>query len=314
MADSRFEADLRRYGPPTTARPISSLDEARAYCSQLASSHYENFSVVSWLLPRHLRQHFCNVYAYCRWADDLADEIGTSNERLALLKWWRGELLHCFAGQAHHPVFVALLPTIREFSIPEPPFLALLEAFERDQVQVRYATHTDILDYCRRSANPVGHLVLYLGRCYTPTNAALSDAVCTGLQLANFLQDVAEDFERGRIYLPQESCAEFGYTDECFRLKLVDARWRDIMKLEVDRASGYLHRGWPLVDQLPRELRFQVDLFVRGGLAILQAIRDADYDVWTTRPTIGKLTQLKLAANSWLRQRIKGRRAARDHG
>jgi squalene synthase HpnC len=313
MPDLRFEAELRRYGPQTHDIHVN-FDEASSYCRQLAASHYENFSVVSWLLPQNLRQHFCNVYAFCRWADDLADEIGTPDERLALLDWWRRELLDCLAGQARHPVFVALLPTIREFAIPETPFLALLEAFERDQRQTRYAAHAEVLDYCRRSANPVGHLVLYLGRCYTAANASLSDSVCTGLQLANFLQDVAEDFERGRVYLPQESCVEFCYTDECFQRKVVDDRWRSIMELEVERASEYLHRGWPLVDQLPREVRFQVDLFVRGGLAILQAIRDVDYDVWTARPTVGKLTQLKLAASSWLRQRVIGRRVARDQG
>ncbi len=313
MADRGFESELRRYGPEADSFHVS-IEEADAYCRHLASSHYENFSVVSWLLPQNLRQHFCNVYAYCRWADDLADETGTPSERLALLAWWRGELLDCLAGQARHPVFVALLPTIQEFSIPESPFLALLEAFERDQRQVRYATHAEILDYCRCSANPVGRLVLHLGRCYTQANASLSDSVCTGLQLANFLQDVAEDFERGRIYLPQASCAEFGYTDECFQKKVVDDQWRALMSAEVNRASDYLHRGWPLVDQLPQELRFQVDLFVRGGLAILQAIRDVEYDVWTARPTVGKLTQLKLAAKSWLRQRVTGRRTARDHG
>ncbi|HUG66906.1 MAG TPA: squalene synthase HpnC [Pirellulaceae bacterium] len=313
MADRRFEADLRRYGPSANDIHVS-FDEACSYCRRLASSHYENFSVVSCLLPRNLRQHFCNVYAYCRWADDLADEIGTPSERLALLDWWRRELLDCLAGQARHPVFVALLPTIQQFSIPATPFLDLLEAFERDQRQTRYATHAEVLDYCRCSANPVGHLVLYLGRCYSETNASLSDSVCTGLQLANFLQDVAEDFERGRVYLPQASIAEFGCTVECFPRKVVDDKWRSLMKSEVERASEYLHRGWPLVEQLPQELCFQVDLFICGGLAILQAIRDVDYDVWTARPTVGKLTQLKLAANSWLRQRVTGRRAARDHG
>ena len=172
MADRGFESELRRYGPEADSFHVS-IEEACAYCRHLASSHYENFSVVSWLLPQNLRQHFCNVYAYCRWADDLADETGTPSERLALLAWWRGELLDCLAGQARHPVFVALLPTIREFSIPESPFLALLEAFERDQRQVRYATHAEILDYCRCSANPVGRLVLHLGRCYTETNLSL---------------------------------------------------------------------------------------------------------------------------------------------
>ncbi len=313
MADKRFEADLSRYGPQAEATQVS-FQRACAYCRQLTASHYENFSVVSWLLPRALRQHFCNVYAYCRWADDLADEIGTPSERLVLLDWWRNELLDCLAGQARHPVFVALLPTIQQFEIPAAPFLSLLEAFERDQWQVRYTTHAELLDYCRCSANPVGHLVLYLGRCYSEPNALLSDSVCTGLQLANFLQDIAEDFEQGRIYVPQESCAEFGYTKACFQQRIVDERWRATMRAEVERASEHLQRGWPLVGRLPKELRFQVDLFIRGGFAILQAIRDVDYDVWTSRPTVGKLTQLKLAAGSWLRNSVTGREPARDHG
>ncbi|MDA1050615.1 MAG: squalene synthase HpnC [Planctomycetota bacterium] len=313
MSDPRFAADLRRFGPQAEGNRVSGA-EARLYCRRLASSHYENFSVVSWLLPRALRQHFCSVYAYCRWADDLADEIGTPSESLALLEWWRSQLLDCLEGEARHPVFVALLPTIRQFSIPAAPFRDLLEAFERDQQQVRYATHIELLEYCRCSANPVGHLVLYLGRCYSETTASLSDSVCRGLQLANFLQDVAEDFERGRIYLPQEICVEFGYTEECFQRRIVDDRWRAMMKAEVERASQHLHRGWPLVDRLPKELRFQVELIIRGGLAILQAIRDVDYDVWTARPKVGRLTQLRLAAGSWLRHSVIGRRPARDHG
>ena len=313
MNDLKFAADLRRYGPQAAKIDVS-VDEAFSYCRHLARSHYENFAVVSWLLPRRLRQHFCNIYAYCRWADDLADEVEGASERVALLRWWRGQLLDCFAGRTRHPVFVALLPTIQQFAIPATPLLELLEAFERDQRQVRYTTHAELLDYCRCSANPVGHLVLYLGHCYSEANALLSDSICTGLQLANFWQGVAEDFERGRIYLPQESCLEFGYTEECFQRRVVDERWRAMMQGEVGRASEYLHGGWPLVCQLPTELRFQVELFMRGGLAILQAIRDVDYDVWTTRPTVGKLTQLKLAAGIWLRQRVTGRRPTQDHG
>ncbi|MBC8353339.1 MAG: squalene synthase HpnC [Planctomycetes bacterium] len=313
MDDRRCAVELERYGPQAADVHLS-IDEASTYCRHLASSHYENFSVVSWLLPHHLRQHFCNVYAYCRWADDLADEAGTPSERLELLDWWRTQLLDCFNGSAKHPVFIAILPTIQQFSIPTQPFLDLIKAFERDQKQVRYATHDELLDYCRCSANPVGHLVLHLGRCHSETNASLSDSVCTGLQLANFLQDVAEDFSRGRIYLPQDVRDVFGYTEDCFERRVVDERWRALMKSEVERASEYLHRGRPLVDQLPKELRFQVELFIRGGLAILQAIRLARYDVWTRRPTVGKLTQLKLASSCWLRQRVTGWRVPRDQG
>ena len=313
MTDRRFEDELLRYGPQAGGI-IMTVEEANSYCRRLASSHYENFSVVSFLLPRELRQHFCNLYAYCRWADDLADEVGTSQDRLELLAWWRHELRACLDGQVRHPVFIALLPTIQQFAIPETPFFALLDAFERDQHQTHYATHEDVLNYCKCSANPVGHLVLHLGRCHTPANVLLSDSICTGLQLANFLQDVAEDLDRGRIYLPRESWGQFNYTEECFRQRICDDRWQSLMKVEVERASDYFYHGWPLVDQLPKELRFQIDIVVRGGLAILQAIRDLRYDVWTARPTIGKLRQLNLAAGSWLRQRVLRLTTAREQG
>lgn len=313
MGERQFETELLRYGPEVDY-PREAIDEARAYCRQLAASHYENFTVASWMLPRNLRQHFCNIYAYCRWSDDLADEVASPDESLLLLDWWRGQLSGCFAGEVRHPVFVALRDTIHEFAIPQQPLAALLDAFERDQQQDRYATHAELLDYCRCSANPVGHLVLYLGRCYDEQTVSLSDAVCTGLQLANFLQDVGEDFNRGRIYIPQDVCVEFDYDQECFQGRVVDDRWRSMMASEVERAARYLNCGWPLVDAMPKELRLQIELFIRGGLAILQAIRDAEYDVWTVRPRVGKLSQLKIAITSWLRQRVIGGRAVRDQG
>src|SRR5262245_5403791 len=198
-----FARDLARFGPTTRTRTVS-LSEAQSYCARLARTHYENFAVATFLLPRRLQRPFHSVYAYCRWADDLADETGGGPRALELLRWWRHELLRCYDGIARHPVMVALRPTIEKFRIPPQPFLDLLFAFEQDQLVKRYATYDQLLNYCRYSANPVGRLVLYLCGAYDEERAVLSDHVCTGLQLANFWQDVARDLGIGRVYLPEE--------------------------------------------------------------------------------------------------------------
>ena len=313
MSAGLFATELERFGPASNQRDVSRGD-AEAYCRQLACRHYENFSVTSWLLPKHLRQHFCNVYAYCRWADDLADEVAGDFESLELLRWWREQLAACYSGRSRHPVFVALAGTIAEFSIPLAPFATLLDAFERDQRQTRYATFDELLDYCRCSANPVGHLVLYLGRCHDEEAARLSDSICTGLQLANFLQDVAEDHGRGRIYLPQTTWHQFGYDERCFEQRLCDQRWRAMLEHECRRATALLDGGRPLLERVSRELRFQVELFIRGGLAILAEIERADYDVWSRRPAVSKLTKARLVASTWLSSRLATRARKRNHG
>ena len=168
-----FSTDLARYGPEAAAGTPFTLRQSRRYCRRLARRHYENFTVVSWLLPRRLRQHVANVYAYCRWADDLADEIGDPGRSLALLDWWERQLGDCYQGRATHPVFVALAETIRKFNIPREPFLDLLAAFRQDQQVTRYETIEQVLEYCRYSANPVGRLVLHLGQCHTPERATV---------------------------------------------------------------------------------------------------------------------------------------------
>ena len=189
------------------------MQEARAYCRRLTLGHYENFSVASLLLPRRLVPHFYAIYSYCRWADDLGDETGGGARALALLEWWRTELFRCYDGKPRHPVMIALMPTIRRFHIPPEPFLALIRAFEQDQHVKRYETYPQLLDYCRLSANPVGHLVLYLCECFNTRTAALADAICTGLQLANFWQDVSRDLDIDRVYIPAEDMCRFGYAD-----------------------------------------------------------------------------------------------------
>jgi squalene synthase HpnC len=286
-----FAAELARHGPGRCDTPMS-LAAARAYCGRVASAHYENFAVASVLLPRRLVPHFHAVYAYCRWADDLADETAGGQTALDLLAWWRGELLDCYAGKPRHPVMVALRETIARFAIPPEPFLNLLVAFEQDQHAKEYATFADLLGYCRNSANPVGHLVLYLFESYTPDRAALADEVCTGLQLANFWQDVGRDLGIGRQVHPADDRKRFGYAD--LRAKRFTPAFAELMRFQVNRTHGYFDRGELLTPTLPREARIDVDLFVRGGRAILDAIERQGYDVWTRRPVVSKWRKLGL--------------------
>jgi squalene synthase HpnC len=311
MSAATFTAELASYGPaPLAARRAPSLAEAQDYCSRLAQSHYENFTVASWLLPAELRPHFHAVYAYCRWSDDLADETAGGDESLRLLDWWENELAACFRTETRHPVFVALRHTIEEFSIPIEPFRELLVAFRQDQYRKRYETFNDLLAYCRNSANPVGRIVLYLARSATAANFALSDSICTGLQLANFCQDVARDYDRGRIYLPQAECRAAGYDESRFARREYNTAFRELMAVQVARGEEMLRAGEPLIARVPRELRIDVSLFIRGGLAILDAIRRRNYDVWRRRPEVGKLTKLRLLAEAWWRSRRSGGKSA----
>src|SRR5581483_3192133 len=241
--------DLHRFGPEGLEWPT--LAEARAYCARLTATHYENFSVVTWLTPKPLRPAFQSIYSFCRWSDDLGDEVGDRGESRRLLAWWRGELRAMYEGRARHPVMLALGETIREYEIPIGPFEALISAFEQDQDVLEYETYAQLLDYCTRSANPVGHLVLYLGRSFNEENARLSDATCTALQLANFWQDVARDLDIGRIYLPREDRERFGVSDEALRAKRFTPEFAGLLRFEVDRARALFHEGWPLVGRMP---------------------------------------------------------------
>ncbi len=279
-----FARELATYGPQRPGTTVSGLSAARAYCSHVTRGHYENFTVASALLPRRLVPHVHAVYAYCRWADDLADETG--DRAVSLLAWWRGELLAMSAGDARHPVMVALADTARRFAIPPAPFLDLLTAFEQDQRVTRYDTFAQLLGYCRQSANPVGRLVLHLFGCHTPDRVALSDEICTGLQLANFWQDVARDLDIGRVYLPAEDRARFGYSDADLAARRFTPAFADLMRFEVERARGFFDRGEPLIRALPRSARLNVALFSGGGRAVLREIERQDYDVWNRRPVV----------------------------
>lgn len=297
MARNHFAKELERYGPRSPFQ--GGLSEAQRYCETLARSHYENFTVASWFLDKSLQQHFFNIYSWCRWADDLGDEVEDRFESKQLLKWWRGELSACYRGRGTHPVTVALADTIELFSIPEQPFLDLISAFEQDQQRNRYENFEVLLDYCRRSANPVGELVLYLARANNSENVALSDSICTGLQLANFWQDVARDYAIQRIYIPQDDCRRFGYTDGMFAANEFNDSFRELLAFQVERAEKFLVEGKPLIDRVPQIIRMEVDLFVRGGLAILDAVKRQNYNVWQRRPSIGKWNKLKLLLYAW---------------
>jgi len=287
-------ADLATWGPDALRQQVS-LTAAERYCRDLARSHYENFPVVTWFLPRHLHQHFYNVYAYCRWADDLSDETGNPEQSLRLLKWWEQELDRCYAGVADHPVFVALLPTIRQFSIPREPFSDLISAFVQDQSVRHYESLPQLLDYCRRSANPVGRIVLHLCECFSPENADDSDSICTGLQLANFWQDVSRDLNIGRIYLPREIREEYGYSDEDLQARRTTDPFLRMMQFLVTDARQRLLAGQPLISRMPGRLKLDIDLFLRGGLLILNGIERIQFRIWDQRPTIGKLDLLRAA-------------------
>ncbi|WP_406699927.1 squalene synthase HpnC [Singulisphaera sp. Ch08] len=293
-----FLDDLRQYGPD--ASYSLTLAEARAYCARLTASHYENFSVVTWLTPRRLRPAFQSIYAFCRWSDDLGDEIGDRQKSRELLAWWRGELRGMFQGgtPVRHPVMQTLRETVEEFSIPIEPFEALISAFEQDQDLTNYTTYEQLLDYCSRSANPVGHLVLYLARSFNPENVQLSDMTCTGLQLANFWQDVARDLAIGRIYLPREDRQRFGYSDADLHGLKFTPEFAALLKFEVDRARSLLEAGHRLVVLMPRDIAVDVDLFSRGGLAILDRIEGQGFDVLTSRPRLSKLTKFGLLARA----------------
>jgi squalene synthase HpnC len=285
------------------ARPPSQ-QEAQSYCERLARSHYENFSVTTWFLPKRLRQHFFNVYAYCRISDDLGDETGDRQASLQLLDEWEGELKACYDGSPRHPVFVALAGTVREFDIPKQTFADLLTAFRQDQTVARYETFDDLLGYCHYSANPVGHLVLYLCGYRDPERQQLSDFTCTALQLANFWQDVSTDYDKGRIYLPLEDLKRFQVSEDDIETQSNTAQFRELMRFEVQRAREWFDRGLPLVGKVSRELAVDLELFSRGGQETLNAIERQDYAVLGNRPAISKARKLALVARAALHKLI----------
>ena len=272
------------------------LEEARGWCKHLAETHYENFHVASWFLPKKLRPHFHAIYAYCRVSDDLGDEVGDRDQSLALLDQWGEELDACYEGRARHPVFVGLAETIRACKIPKEPFADLLTAFKQDQVVTRFRDMDEVLAYCRYSANPVGRLVLYTCGYSDAERFRLSDATCTALQLANFWQDVASDYQqRDRIYLPQDAMRRFGVTEEMIAAGRATVEFRALLADQVACARALFEEGLPLIGMVDSDLALDLDLFSRGGLEILRAIELRDYDVLSARPAISKSRKVTLA-------------------
>ena len=281
---------------------VWSPEESREYTRWLATHHYENFHVVSLLLPKRLHQDFYNVYSFCRWADDLGDEIGDTAESLRLLAWWRSELQAMCAGEARHPVLVALAGTVREFSLPIQLFDDLIRAFEQDQTVTRYRNFEELFQYCRYSANPVGRLVLGLCGYRDAERQALSDATCTALQLANFWQDVTVDLEKDRVYLPLDLLDAQGYPLEALFARKFDPRFRAAMQEAVNVTRDLFVKGLPLADSVDRRLAIDLELFSRGGLRVLDKIEAQDYNVLGSRPAISKLERVGLLLGALTRR------------
>ncbi len=288
------EASVPAFAPAAAGagepRESIALAEAYSYCTRLARSHYENFTVASFLMPRAMRPHMHAIYAYARIADDFADE----DRDLAKLDQWERELDLCYAGAPRHPVFVALSDTVRRFDIPREPFADLLRAFRSDVDFKGFETLDDLLGYARYSANPVGRLVLYLFGYRDPERQRLSDLVCSGLQLANFWQDIAIDLGKGRIYIPRRDLARVGYSAADLRSGIVNHSFVELMRQEIGAARAMLVEGAELHRKLDRRLARDILMFAGGGLAILRAIENAGYDVFRSRPKLGKLDYLRL--------------------
>ncbi|MGI8992472.1 MAG: squalene synthase HpnC [Bryobacteraceae bacterium] len=291
---------------PAALERSYTVAESEAYTRWLATRHYENFHVVSFLLPKKLHQDFYNVYAFCRWADDLGDEMGDPRESLRLLAWWSEELDAMYAGQSKHPVFAALEGTVERHGIPKQPFADLIRAFVQDQTVTRYANWDDLLGYCLYSANPVGRLVLYLCGYADEARQRLSDATCTALQLANFWQDVTVDLGKDRVYMPLDVLHRHGYSERDLFARKATAGFRAAMRDCVERARGLFEQGLPLARGVNRRLSIDLELFSRGGLRILEKIEELDYDVLSRRPAISKPERARLLASTLARAAFSG--------
>lgn len=284
-------------------------DQAASYTRWLATHHYENFHVVSFLLPKSLHQDFYNVYAFCRWADDLGDETGSTEKSLELLAWWRERLHAMFGGgEASHPVYVALRSTAARHDLPVEPFADLITAFVQDQTTPRYTNWEEVLGYCRNSANPVGRLVLMLCGYRDEERFRLSDATCTALQLANFWQDVTLDWDKGRVYLPLDLLARHGAAISDIGSRNATPQFKAAMAEAVDYARLLFEEGLPLARMVDRRLGLDLDLFSRGGMRVLSKIRAQGYDVLRRRPVVGRVERTALLVGSLARMAF--RRAA----
>ncbi|HEY0308825.1 MAG TPA: squalene synthase HpnC [Acidobacteriaceae bacterium] len=308
-AQAREIDDTLTGAPEAYRTPVMrpTLAEARAWCKSLAETHYENFHVATWFLPKRMRPHFQTIYAYCRVSDDLGDEVGDPALSTELLTQWHAMLDECYEApeRSRHPVFVALAETVRTCAIPRDPFANLLIAFMRDQFVIRHATVAELEDYARYSANPVGRMVLYIAGERDPALHELSDKICTGLQLANFWQDVAEDAAAGRIYLPSEEMRRFGVSEEDVTAKRLTPGYTAMMKSLVEYTRGLFAAGKPLCGRVDGELAATLGLFIAGGEAILDAIAQQEYNTLERRPVLGKATKARLLTRA-LWNKVRG--------
>jgi squalene synthase HpnC len=276
------------------------LTEAKLWCRNLATTHYENFHVATWFLPKAVRPHFESVYAYCRVSDDLGDEVADPQTALRLLDEWGALLDECYdaPAQSRHPVFVALHETIVEHNLPRHLFHDLLAAFRLDQTKTRYESLAELNAYSHDSANPVGRLVLLISGHREESLALLSDKICTALQLANFWQDVVEDWERGRRYLPANLMTQFGVTDDDIAARRFTPHFRALMQHLVTYTREMLLEGSAISQHVDRELATTLDLFRKGGESILDAIAAQEFNTLKSRPEVSKSRKLQLLAGA----------------
>ncbi len=282
--------------------PSGSLRSAYAWCREYARGHQENFTVVSWVLPKTIRPHFFSLYAFCRWTDDLGDEA--EGDRLGQLDDWERKLIRCYEGMREEPLFTALGHTIDRFHIPPEPFVKLIEANRMDQRITRFPTHDDLMHYCDHSATPVGRMVLSVLGYRDDERQRLSDATCIGLQLANFWQDVTVDWEKGRLYIPLEDLERFDVDEETIRTRRPTGAFRRLMHFEVERARTLFAEGRKLEKLVDRRARTDLRLFRLGGEAILDAIAAARYDVLSARPAIPKRKKAWMALSNGIRLKL----------
>jgi phytoene synthase len=280
-----------------------SSTQAFEYCERLARAHYENFPVGSLLIPGKLRKHFFSIYAFARTADDFADEgydndSLTESDRLAALDDWQRQLDDCYDGSADHPIFIALAETAAELQLPKGLFLDLLSAFRQDVVRRRYSSFDDLLDYCSRSANPVGRLILILFGYKDEKLHRLSDFICTGLQLTNFWQDVELDARKDRVYLPQDEMRQFGVTDEDLRERRFSGNYARLLEFQVDRTRRMFRRGHSLPGLVRGRLSIELRLTWLGGMRILEMIEEMGYDTLNSRPELTAPDKIRLMMKS----------------
>jgi squalene synthase HpnC len=275
-----------------------SVPEAFAFCAARVRAHYENFPV-GMMVPRAKVPYVHALYAYARAADDFADEPMYEGMRAEKLDQWEARLHEAYEGRAEDPIFIALAETVRVLDIPKPLLLDLLSAFRQDTVKTRYETWDELLDYCRRSANPIGRLVLLIFEYRDPELARRSDDICTALQLANHWQDLAVDLARGRIYAPRELRDRYGVKEWDLNAGRVSPEFVALMQDLIARTRDLFRAGRPLCDVVGRDLRFEMRLTWLGGSTILDRIERAGYDVFRRRPSHGLAAKVGLAWRAW---------------